>query len=257
MLDHLERSWRAVATGFAFALLFGGGAVAALTLFPLLGWLSAGKTDRRTVTRQAIRRLFRAYLNLLQGMRVLDLDLGRAESLGRVEGRVIVANHPTLLDVVLLIALAPRVQCIVKHQLWSSRYLGGVMRHAGYIRNDLEPDELLLACRNAIAEGSNLIIFPQGTRSHPNDPMRFHRGAANIALATGAAIQTVFIECSPLFLTKSDRWWRVPSCRPRFSVTVGDVIDIAKLVDGLSRPIAARTVITKLETYYSGMLAHG
>jgi 1-acyl-sn-glycerol-3-phosphate acyltransferase len=257
VLERLERTWRALATGFSFALLFVGGAVAALTLFPVLGWLTAGKMDQHTVTRRAIHRLFRAYLRVLQCLRVLELDLNGAQSLRRIEGRVIVANHPTLLDVVLLMALTPRVQCIVKHQLWSSRYLGGVMRHAGYIRNDLEPDEILCACRAAIAAGSNLIIFPQGTRSHPDDPMRFHRGAANIALATGAAIQTVFIRCTPLFLTKSDRWWRVPSRRPRFSVTTGDVIDIERSFGDLSRPIAARAVIDKLESYYTGMLAHG
>src|SRR6185369_1723900 len=194
--------------------------------------------------------LFRIYLRLLQGLRVLDLELTGAEELGRIKGRVIVANHPTLLDVVLLIALAPRVQCIVKHQLWSSRYLGGVGRHAGYIRNDLEPDELLRQCRTALAECSNLIIFPQGTRSRPEATMRFHRGAANIALATGASIHAVFIKCTPLYLTKSDRWWRVPNSRPCFSVTSGDVIDMASMAEGRSRPLAARAVMARLETYY-------
>jgi 1-acyl-sn-glycerol-3-phosphate acyltransferase len=256
-IDRLERLWRALATGFSFAVFFGGGALAALTLFPTLGLLTAGHADQHLVTRRAIHRLFRAYLALLQWLRVLELEFNGTRSLGRLEGCVIVANHPTLLDVVLLMALTPRVQCIVKHQLWSSRYLGGVVRHAGYIRNDLEPDEFLRACRTSMQDGCNLIIFPEGTRSLPGEPMRFQRGAANIALATGANIQTVFIRCSPLFLTKSDRWWRVPPSRPRFSVTVGNVLEIGRLTAGLSRPLAARAVMNELETYYAGMLSNG
>jgi 1-acyl-sn-glycerol-3-phosphate acyltransferase len=256
-IDRIERTWRALATGFSFAVFFGGGALAALTLFPVLGWLTARHAERHMIIRKAIHRLFRAYLSLLQGLHVVELDFNGTQSLGRIEGQVIVANHPTLLDVVLLMALTPKVQCIVKHQLWSSRYLGGVMRHAGYIRNDLEPEAFLLACRQSMQDGSNLIIFPEGTRSRPDEPMRFQRGAANIALATGANIQTVFIKCSPLFLTKSDRWWRVPPRVPRFSVTVGDVIDTGKVSEGLSRPLAARAVMTRLEAYYAGMLSHG
>jgi 1-acyl-sn-glycerol-3-phosphate acyltransferase len=256
-IDRLERTWRVAATGFSFAVFFCGGALAAATLFPILGLLTAKHAERHMITRRAIHRLFRAYLSLLQGLKVLSVDFDGTQALRRIEGRVIVANHPTLLDVVILMALMPRVQCIVKHELWSSRYLGGVMRHAGYIRNDLEPDELLMACRKAMQDGSNLIIFPEGTRSRPDEPMRFQRGAANIALATGANIQTVFIKCFPLFLTKSDHWWRVPASTPRFSVTVGDVIDIGQVADGLSRALAARAVMSRVEAYYAGMLSHG
>lgn len=194
---------------------------------------------------------------MLKMLGVLEIDISGTNALRQIKGHVVVANHPTLLDVVILMALIPRVQCIVKHQLWTSRYLGGVVRHAGYIRNDLLPDELLSACAAAMREGANLIIFPEGTRSSPHEPFRFHRGVANIALLAGADIQTVAIKCAPLFLTKNDKWWRVPSRRPLFSVTVGDILSIRHIGEGLSRPLAARAVVRRLETYYAGILSGG
>jgi 1-acyl-sn-glycerol-3-phosphate acyltransferase len=257
LTNRIGKAWRALATGFSFAVFFGGGALAALTIFPLLGLLTSDPSKRHRRTRQVIRRLFQSYLLMLKMLRVLEIDISGTNALRSIKGHVVVANHPTLLDVVLLMALIPRVQCIVKHQLWTSRYLGGVVRQAGFIRNDLLPDELLSACRTAMHEGANLIIFPQGTRSSPSEPFRFHRGVANIALQAGADIQTVAIKCVPLFLTKSDKWWRVPSCRPHFSVTVGDILSIRNITEGLSRPLAARAVVRRLETYYAGILSGG
>jgi 1-acyl-sn-glycerol-3-phosphate acyltransferase len=256
-IECIDRAWRALATGFSFAVFFGGGAVAALTIFPLLGLVTPDPARRHRRTRQVIRRLFQAYLGMLKMLRVLEIDTRGTNALKHIEGHVVVANHPTLLDVVLLMALIPQVQCIVKHQLWNNRYLGGVVRHAGYIRNDLPPEELLSACRSAMRDGANLIIFPQGTRSLPSEPFHFHRGVANIALLSGADIQTVAIRCTPLYLTKSDKWWRVPSRRPLFSVTAGDILSIRNIGKGLSRPLAARAVVRQLETYYTGVLSNG
>jgi len=257
LIERIDRAWRVLATGFSFAVFFGGGALAALTLFPLLGLITADPAKRHERTRQVIRRLFQSYLHMLKLLGVLEIDISGTNALKHIKGHVVVANHLTLLDVVLLMALIPRVQCIVKHQLWTSRYLGGVVRHAGYIRNDLLPDELLSACKAAMREGANLIIFPQGTRSLPSEPFRFHRGVANIALLAGADIQTVAITCTPLFLAKSDKWWRVPSRRPLFSVTVGDIMSIRHISEGLPRPLAARAVVRRLETYYAGILSRG
>jgi 1-acyl-sn-glycerol-3-phosphate acyltransferase len=252
-----ERAWRLPATGFGFAVFFLGGALAALTVFPLLGLVARDSTARHEQTRGMIRRMFRSYLAMLRALRVLDLDLHDVELLGRIEGQLIIANHPTLLDVVLLIALVPRVQCIVKHELWQSRYLGGVMRQAGFIRNDLPSEGLIEACRAAIASGCNLIIFPEGTRTRPEQPVRFHRGFANIALLTGADIQTVNIKCEPMFLMKGQPWWQIPARPPKFTVWAGESLDIKEAARHNIRPLAARAVVSRVEKYYAGMSANG
>jgi len=252
-----ERAWRLPATGFGFAVFFLGGALAALTVFPALGLLARDDIARHEKTRAMIRRMFRIYLAMLRVLRVLNFDIHDAEMLGRIEGRLIIANHPTLLDVVLLIALVPRVQCIVKHELWQSRYLGGVVRQAGYIRNDLPSEALLEACRAAIASGCNLIVFPEGTRTRPEQPVRFHRGFANIALLTGADIQTVSIKCEPMFLMKGQPWWRIPVRPPKFTVRAGETLDIKEAARHNIRPLAARAVVSRIEEYYAGISANG
>jgi 1-acyl-sn-glycerol-3-phosphate acyltransferase len=229
----------------------------AVTVFPVIGLLSPDPATRHDRTRAAIRRMFLAYIAMLKMLRVLSVEIHGAEALNRTRGRLIVANHPSLLDVVLLIALIPRVQCIVKHELWQSRYLGGVVRQAGFIRNDLTSEDLLAACREAIADGCNLIIFPEGTRTRPENPVRFHRGFANIALLTGADIQTVSIRCDPMFLMKGQAWWRIPARPPKFTVRAGQFVDIKEAGRDRLRPIAARALVSRLERYFAEMSFHG
>jgi 1-acyl-sn-glycerol-3-phosphate acyltransferase len=158
---------------------------------------------------------------------------------------------------VFLMALTPRVRCIVKHELWGNRYLKGVVRAAGYIRNDLDPAATIAACRAALDQGNNLLIFPEGTRSRPGEPLRFRRGVANIAMLTGAPIQLVVISCNPLTLTKGEPWYRVPSRRPRFEVEVAFPVDIRRFTAYPYRGRGARRLMEELHQFYAGRLARG
>lgn len=254
MLDPVWRLWRILATGFAFACFFLGGAILAGTVFPL----TALRRENRVARTQALLRyVFRFYLGMLRGLGLIGLEVVGGEQLAGCRGCIIVANHPTLLDVVLLMALTPRACCIVKHQLWDNRYLKRVVRAAGYIRNDLPPDETLAACRKALAQDNNLIIFPEGTRSRIGEPMHFHRGVANIAMLTGASLQLVVISCKPLTLSKGEPWYSVPPRRPRFRLEIVHRVDVQRFGAYPHRGLGARRLMQELLEFYAGTLAHG
>lgn len=254
LAEHLDHLWRQIGTGCAFLLLFGGGAILAVTLFPVLQ-LGAYRC-RATRVQTVIHLLFRFYIRMLQILRIIELRVEDGEKLSAAGGRLIIANHPTLLDVVLLMTLVPRAQCIVKSELWSSPYLGGVMRSAGYIRNDLPTEQLIGACREALEQGRNLIIFPEGTRSTPGEPLRFRRGFANIATHLGAELQLVTITCTPPTLLKGDKWWMVPRQRPQFRIAVDKRIHLNDWTGSEYRSLATRRLVRHLEEYYMERLAN-
>ena len=254
MFDLIQRTWRVLATGFAFACFFLGGAVLAGMVFPILAIRNEGRQDR---TQRLIHHVFRFYLRMLRGLGLIRLEVIGAERLATSQGKIIVANHPTLLDVVFLMALTPRVCCIVKHELWDNRYLKGVVRAAGYIRNDLDPDATITACRETLDRGNNLIVFPEGTRTRIGAPVQFRRGVANIALLTGASIQLVVISCKPLTLTKGEPWYRVPPRRPRFRLEIDHPMDIRRFMAYPHRGLGARRLMREMHEFYSGRLARG
>jgi 1-acyl-sn-glycerol-3-phosphate acyltransferase len=254
MFDLVQRAWRVLATGFAFACFFLGGAALAGVVFPILAIRSAGREDR---TQRLIRRVFRLYLIMLRGLGLIRLTVIDGERLAGSQGKIIIANHPTLLDVVFLMALTPRVCCIVKHELWENRYLKGVVRAAGYIRNDLAPDATIAACREALDRGNNLIVFPEGTRSRLGEKLHFRRGVANIAMLTCAPIQLVVITCKPLTLTKGEPWYRVPPRRPRFRLEIDHPMDIQRFMAYPHRGLGARRLMQELDEFYTRRLARG
>jgi 1-acyl-sn-glycerol-3-phosphate acyltransferase len=141
-----------------------------------------------------------------------------------------------LIDVVVLISIIPNADCVVKAHLFTNPFLRRVFENTGYISN-ANPEGLLIDCKRSIAEGNNLIIFPEGTRTKPGQVIKFQRGAANIALRClsdysqstkqRSGISTVLIQVKPTTLTKSEPWYKVPEFKAQFS---------AELIDNSLRP---------------------
>jgi 1-acyl-sn-glycerol-3-phosphate acyltransferase len=248
--SRLFRLWRIPATGFAFASLGLGGLALAMLCFPLLRRFAPDELTGRRRTQRAISLAFQGYLFMLRLLGLITLRVEGRERIRACRGKLVVANHPTLLDVVLLMALVRNAQCVVKHQLWSNWFLGPVVRAAGYIRNDIEGEAFVAACRQAMAEGSNLIIFPEGTRSVPGQPLRLQRGFANVALLVPADLQLLRLHCEPITLVKGEPWWRVPKRRANFRVTVGELLPVAPFLACGPRAIGARRLTSHLQEYW-------
>jgi 1-acyl-sn-glycerol-3-phosphate acyltransferase len=257
MFSQLTRPWRILGYGYAFAVLGLGGLFMASTIFPVIGWVTPDPILRQRRVQTIIQGAFRLYLFSLRALRVIAVDIAGAEQLRNLRGAIIVANHPTLLDVVMLMSITPRAQCVVKYQLWNSFFLRSVVRGARYIRNDLDALALVANCVDELRAGNNLIIFPEGTRTVPGKPIQFRRGVANIATLAPANIQLVTITCSPSTLTKGEPWYRVPATKPRFGLTVGRTLDIKEYLDIPFRPLAARKLKTFLERCYTDASANG
>lgn len=255
-LAEYGRPARILGTGFSFAT-FGLGAVwLSFTWFPLLRlwhWRDA------TAARRAIQRSLSAQMRRFTGlMRALGLVEWQTQGLEQLDtaGALVIANHPTLIDVVFLIGFMPEVDCIVKAALFRNPFLRWPVAWAGYIPNDdTEPAELVARCAQSLAAGRSLIIFPEGTRSVPGKPLAMRRGAAQIALAGRCPIVPVTITCVPLSLSKGNPWWKVPPRRMQLRFTVEPAFDPAGVIaPGLSAPLAARRLTRHFAEYYTARL---
>ncbi|MFC4160456.1 lysophospholipid acyltransferase family protein [Chitinimonas lacunae] len=250
MLERLDRYWRVIATAIAFSTFGLGGLLLRLVYFPLLQWLVRQPARRATLSRRAVHRAFRLFIEL---MRVLGILRYRIEGVERLQrpGLLILANHPTLIDVVFLISLVSNADCVVKASLARNPFTRGPVRATGYICNDSGVG-LVEDCIASVRAGSNLIIFPEGTRSVPGQPLRLQRGAANIAVRGQLPITPVRIRCEPPSLTKGLPWWQVPPRRMQFTIVVEDDIAIEPFLD---RPdgeaLAARELTRYLTDYFS------
>lgn len=251
------RLWRALGIGFFLSVIAVGGTVMAVTIFPLINLVTRAADVRQRRILYAMHLAFRLYCAAIKVLRVADIDIKGGERLRHLQGALIVANHPSLLDVVMIIAATPRVQCIVKAGLWRHPLYRLTVGGAGFIRNDLEPEDLVAACTRDLHAGRNLIIFPEGTRTIPGTRPKLQRGFANLAITADCPIQVLTITCDPPILHKGNPWWRAPATRSRFCLEVGEVLDIGRFTDGHLRSVAARRLVAYLDNFYLEKLGHG
>lgn len=247
----LNHAWRILATGFVF-VLFGLGAVfISLTMFPVLRLVSWSPESARRRIQRGMQFTMWTFMEI---MRVLGILTYRVEGLSRLNtpGRLIVANHPTLIDVVLMVSLMPKVDCIVKRGLWRNPFLRWPVSWAGYLPNS-EGEQLIEECSSTLRRGNSLLVFPEGTRTVPGKPLRMQRGAAHIALAADAEILPVTIRCDPPTLFKGNPWYRVPERRFHLSVVVGEAVAAASFRrEGEATARSARRLTQWLLEYFDG-----
>ncbi|MDQ4628957.1 lysophospholipid acyltransferase family protein [Janthinobacterium lividum] len=243
--------WRTIATAFSFAAFGLGGLLLRVLVFPVLQVLVWRRETRIACARAIIRWSFRLYIGLMRFLGVLRYDLRGLDKLER-GGLLILANHPTLIDTIFLMAYVKQADCIVKSDLWNNPFTGGPVRAAGYI-NNTGGAELVDACLASLERGNNLIIFPEGTRTPCNGEVVLKRGAANIAVRGRRDVTPVLIRCLPRTLGKGEPWWRVPARRAHFEIAVQDDLVIGEFTGGgASDVMAARTLTTHLQHYFSG-----
>ncbi len=257
MGEHFSQIWRMGAQGIAFAFFGLGSILLAGAAFPLIALFTFDRNLTHKRVRYVIHQVFRLFLWFVQVIGLYEVDIDGAERLATCRGCLIVANHPTLLDVVILMALSPNFQCVVKHQLWRNIFLYGVVSAAGFIRNDLSAEEFLDQCREAFAAGYNLLVFPEGTRTVPGEQPKFVRGFANIAILSQVDIQIVVIRCEPITLTRDKPWYVVPRTRPCFRVEIADLWGANTYYRTPHRALNARHLARNLESYYHDVLSNG
>jgi 1-acyl-sn-glycerol-3-phosphate acyltransferase len=242
--------WRLIATGIAFFIFGVGGVFLTLSVFPVIALAISDEQKRREKVQGLIHSSFRLFVRGLLAFGLIDLNISGRERLLRCQGQLIVCNHPTLLDVVLLIALMPKVQCIIKHQLWDHWFLGGVVRAAGYIRNDGDAGKLIANCSSILGLGENIIFFPEGTRTVPGKSLKLKRGFAHIAMFSECNIQLIVITCRPTTLIKGDKWYEIPKEKVKFDIFIDECLDISPYLEKKSQAKVVRKLTGYLEEYF-------
>ena len=188
------------------------------------------------------------FVSLMHTLGIVDLEADNRESYRNLSSKIVVVNHPSLLDVVMLLSLIPNADCIVNAYLNHS-ILRGVVRQL-YILNSLDFENLLRTCTESLNKGNCLIIFPEGTRTPRTGKVIIKKGAARIAMACGCNIVPVHIGGTDKFgLGKKDPWTGFnPNERYVYRVGMGTEISPEKYRN-LSTPAAVRALTNEYSAF--------
>ncbi len=243
-----SRLWRLLMSGCCIVLFSLGGLLMSLVWFNVLLIIQRDATKRRRLARRSVSASFRLFLGTSRLLGVLDYRIDGTAALQNDHGCLVVANHPTLIDYVLLASVMPDVDCLVKADLLHHFFFRGVIRAADYLVNS-QGKTLVATCRQRLLNGDTIMIFPEGTRTRYGSAPVLKRGAANIAVRCGCDLRVVHIHCSEQVLDKQSRWYQTTPTKPFFTVSVRERISIGSFMakEEGTQPIAVRHLNRFLE----------
>ena len=254
MLRAVFYVWRVFATYLAFFTFNVGGLIAAVSAIAVCRLIPASPETKKRRAQTVIHLMFAGFIGGLTLLGLLTSSRRELDRLRSAPPSLVIANHPTLLDVVFLIASMPRVDCVIKEAVWNNVFMRATVRGAGYIPNR-DGAQLIDACVERLASGHQVMLFPEGTRSPAGGLRHFQRGAARIALRSGADILPILISCEPPTLLKGMPIFKVPPRRPHFSLTLLEPISPRSfLKNGANTPLAVRELTARLESFYEAHL---
>lgn len=231
------------------AMALGLGALAFMCLWGLpfaLFFLVLPRKWRIPLGRQTIATSFSAYLGFLRCFCGVRLDSAALASLQQGPPLILVANHPSLLDAVILLSRLPRATCVMKATLSNNILFGPVARFSGYISNQDSLQLIKQACLE-LHNGAHLLIFPEGTRTlnFPLNPLG--QTAALIAQRSGMPVQTLILEFSAPYLGKTWPLFKRPPLPLHIRVKLGQRFEASD-----NKELMTQT----LEMYYRQQLSY-
>ena len=181
-----------------FAFFGAGSLILSFILIPVGGIFIKGRKKREYFSH-FIHKLWAWYTGVLISVGLIKIEQNNVE---QMKGKIIVATHPSFIDIVILIGIYDNSLCLAKKEILNNFFMKNIVKNV-YIPNNVELDEFKDICKAALDDGYNIVIFPTGTRTVKGEDLKIHKGAAALQIDTGADIIPVKIECDYPFLQKN------------------------------------------------------
>lgn len=167
---------------------------------------------------------------------------------------VVIANHPTVMDVTAVTAMLGGAISIVKPPVYRRAMIKPLMVGLGHVEGPgPDPFRIAKVVEDVIERldwGLPVVIFPEGTRSPQGELLPFGRVAFEIACRAKVPLVSLAITCEPVYLSKKVTLFRPPSSTPEMAISVLAVDQPDSLGDN------SRTLRKRVENRYRAWLLH-
>lgn len=165
---------------------------------PIQLFLTPFISDRESLSQKIQHVFFRGFFFILAAI-APGLTIRISDDVRRIRSAIVVANHRSYLDPILLVSLFPRQKTIVKGIFFRIPVMRWVMKSGGYIPyvRQGESHDLMIegihGMTGFLQKGGVLFIFPEGRRSRNGELGTFQKGAFSIAGMCNAPVEVLYI----------------------------------------------------------------
>lgn len=192
-----SRYWRLLYYGFLFVLF-------ALWCNILLLFYSIVNPSRiKTDLRHRLGLGSAKFLNAFPGAKLTIRLAEGASPIDAANPSIIIANHGSMLDTLLMLSLSDKIILIGKDWVTHNIFFGKISQAMGIITIEEGIDAFFPSLKSYVDRGYSIGIFPEGTRTLNGEIGRFHRGAFYIAEELNLPIRPVVLQGFFLALSKT------------------------------------------------------
>ena len=178
-------------------------------------------------------------------MIMLGLFKLEIKKLSKIENKIIVATHPSFIDIVILIALIPHSTCFVKKELAHNPILKNLVNSI-FITNEVDLDELKSKSKEMLDMGFNVIIFPSGIRHRRNEFPKIKKGASLVALNSNTNIVPIKFFTDYDFMFINQPFYEVGENRVTFEVEQMPEINVQDFISD-SEIVSKKKITQQIE----------
>lgn len=168
----------------------------------------------------------------------------------KIEGRekiqsgttyVMVCNHQSLLDIMVLFRIFTHFKWVAKKELFKIPIVGWTMTLNGYVKVDRAHKsshiKMLKECESNLERGNSMMIFPEGTRSEDGQIQTFKEGAFKLALDAKKSILPIILNGTSDSFPKSGLFFRKFST---IQIRILDPVDYSSFMNMPSKELASK-----------------
>ena len=254
MSELLHKIRHLIGTAASFSSFGMWGVCLAFVVLPLARRRCHGsELDKAMACRRWVSASFRRLFRFMVRRGIFDFS-GQPTSADLPADKrfVLIANHPSLVDMVAILSCFPEAVVVAKTTMFNNPLLGPILRHCAFIDGGdggvFSGAAVVAAAVERLRAGTPVLIFPEGTRSGPRGFGSFRQGAFEMAVRAGVPLLPAFITSRPRTLMKGMRWYQIPTERVTMRVELGAPIHAA---EGES----ARQLMKRAQSLYEARLA--
>lgn len=212
---------------FICALFFGGfglgGLILGTIIFPIICFIYSGNRQRKVMIN-TIHYSWRFFVKIAFAFRLFSVNYDNIRNLLNTSGSIIICNHPSLIDIVILISLFRNTICIVKGELANNFFIKHIVSSV-FLVNSENVSRIMAKSEELLNSGYNIVIFPEGTRTNEKSYFKLHRIFAQISLRTNRTILMLKIRQSFPILGKDQKWYQIGDRMCNYSILFGGYIN--------------------------------
>ena len=192
-----------------------------------------------------IHNTWKWFVRILIFFKIIKLNITDLDNIKQIKQKIIVATHPSFIDILILIALIPRTTCIVKYSLSKNPILFNLVNSI-FIMEDESLEKLKEHTKKMIDNGFNVVIFPMGIRHRRNEFPKIKKGAATIAMNANSNIVALKYYTDFDFLFISQPVYEAGEKAVTYDLSYVGEIDVKSMLQNSENEIVIKKNITKM-----------